>query len=319
MANIKKTKTTLTSKLIKCVCCGTEKTERYYYKSNADIYSAYEKLPICKECVGKIYDKYFNYYADIKTALYYMCRALNVCFSQSCVHSTLSELQNSKRTAGTPAWQIYFTKLNSIGAKHGVGDDFDSSDELEKMGITIQNTDGVDENLIEFWGENRSPEDYRFLDKEYHKMIRTYGEPDGYSTETFFMEIAEQRLTVDKLRRAGKSVDKELATLQNLFGSANMKPSQESATMASEQVTMGTLIKKYENEKPIPEPLEEWQKVNWVHYMLVWFLGNLCRMMGVKCPYEDEYLEEMDKYTVMKPTYDDEDFNDDEDIEIDDF
>ena len=42
-------------------------------------------------------------------------------------------------------------------------------------------------------------------------------------------------------------------------------------------------------------------------------------MMGVKCPYEDEYLEEMDKYTVMKPTYDDEDFNDDEDFEIDDF
>ena len=271
-----------------------------------------------KNVYGKIYDKYFTYYGDVKHSIYHMCRALNICFSQSCYDAMISELRDSKRSSNTPAWQIYFTKLNSIGSKQNVGDDFDSSDELEKEGITKNNCEGVDETLIEFWGENRTPSDYRFLDKEYHKMIRTYGEPDGYSTETFFMEIAEQRLTVDKLRRAGKSVDKELATLQNLFGSANMKPSQESATMASEQVTMGTLIKKFENEKPIPEPLEEWQKVNWVHYMLVWFLGNLCRMMGVKCPYEDEYKEEMDKYTVMKPTYEDEDFDED-DIEVDDF
>ena len=37
--------------------------------------------------------------------------------------------------------------------------------------------------------------------------------------------------------------------------------------------------------------------------MMVWFLGNLCNMMGKKNPYEEEWREEMDKYTV-KPVGD---------------
>ena len=69
--------------------------------------------------------------------------------------------------------------------------------------------------------------------------------------------------------------------------------------MASEQVTFGTLIKKFENEKPIPEPLPEWMDADWIRkYVVVWFFGNLCRMMGKENPYQEEYDEEMAKYTV---------------------
>ena len=46
-----KSKATLSPNYIKCSCCGTEKTERYFYKSNADVYANYGRLPVCKECV----------------------------------------------------------------------------------------------------------------------------------------------------------------------------------------------------------------------------------------------------------------------------
>ena len=71
--------------------------------------------------------------------------------------------------------------------------------------------------------------------------------------------------------------------------------------MASEQVTFGTLIKKYENEEPIPEPLESWTNADWIRkYVVVWFLGHMCKMMGINNPYADEYEEEIKKYTVSQ-------------------
>ena len=38
---------------------------------------------------------------------------------------------------------------------------------------------------------------------------------------------------------------------------------------------------------------------DWIKkYVNVWFFGNLCRMMGKENPYQEEYDEEMAKYTV---------------------
>ena len=129
-------------------------------------------------------------------------------------------------------------------------------------------------------------------------MAATY-EMDSYSTESLFQEISLQKLDIRKKRKAGDSVDKELKTLQDLLRSANIKPVQESAATSSDQVTFGTLIKKFENERPSPEPLPEWMDADWIRkYVVVWFFGNLCRMMGKENPYQEEYDKEMAKYTV---------------------
>jgi hypothetical protein len=38
---------------------------------------------------------------------------------------------------------------------------------------------------------------------------------------------------------------------------------------------------------------------DWIRkYVVVWFFGNLCRMMGKPNPFQDEYEEEMNNYTV---------------------
>jgi len=114
-----------------------------------------------------------------------------------------------------------------------------------------------------------------------------------------FQEIANQRLDIKKKRQQGTGVDRELKTLQDLLGSANIKPVQETGANSTEQATFGTLIKKWENEKPVPEPLEEWEENDWIKkYVLVWFLGHLCKMMGIKNKLSEMYEEEIGKYTV---------------------
>ena len=288
-----------------CYCCGKEKKEIDFYASKSFTYQSVGRLPMCKECLGKIYDKYYLQYNDIKLALYYMCRTANICFNLSCYNATLNE--SEKKTKTLP-WKIYMTKLNSLGSSaNGAGTDFDESDNIDVNKEIQENlsSNSYNEETVEFWGEGYTTQDYKFLNNEYEKMITRY-ECDSYAQETLFQDIAFQRLEIRKKRQTGQSVDKELKTLQDLLGSANIKPAQENASMASEQLTFGTLIKKFENEEPIPEPLDEWKKNNWIHYVLVWFLGNLCNMMGKKNPYEEEWKEEMNKYTVT-PNYGDED------------
>lgn len=285
------------NKLI-CTCCGGEKNERDFYISKSFIYKANSHLPICKTCLGDIFDKYYVKYQDYKLALYYMCRAVGICFNLCSFNGVLQEIENGKTTN---VWQIYMTKLNSLGGKNGAGDDFDSSDNInmeEQIEILSDTLTEENKDVTYFWGEGYSNSDYEYLQTEFSKMTDRY-ECDSYAQETLFQDIAFQRLDIRKKRQSGSSVDKELKTLQDLLGSANIKPAQENASMASEQVTFGTLIKKYENEKPIPEPLPEWMTSDWIKkYVCVWFFGNLCRMMGKPNTFQDEYDEEVGKYTV---------------------
>jgi hypothetical protein len=125
--------------------------------------------------------------------------------------------------------------------------------------------------------------------------------------ELLFQEAAQQRLTIKKRREKGDSVDKELKTLQDLLGSANIKPAQETGANAVEQATFGTLIKKYENEKPIPTPDEQWKDVDGIKkYINVWFLGHLCKMMGINNEQSTAYDKEINKYKVEAPQFEEE-------------
>lgn len=93
-----------------------------------------------------------------------------------------------------------------------------------------------------------------------------------------------------------------LKVFQDLLGTANLKPSQNNEKAMVEQNTFGTLIKKWENERPISEPLPEWQDVDNIRkYITVYFLGHLCKMVGVQNKYSAAYEEEMAKYRVEMP------------------
>lgn len=286
-----------TKDTIVCNKCGKEKKSSDFYISNSDINSHNKKATNCKACMGEVYGNYYIKFRDIKLAIYHFCRKYDICFNQATFNAVLSEIASGKKTS---PYQIYMTKLNSLGGTNGAGNDFDASDELENVRVfeDIEDNFEVTDEIISFWGKGYTNEDYRTLSMEYENLLSRF-ECDSYSQEMLFYEVAQTRLDIKKKRQQGASVDKELKTLQDLLGSANIKPAQESAASSSEQVTFGTLIKKFENEKPIPEPLEEWTSEDWIRkYVVVWFLGHLCKMMNIANPYKDEYEEEIGKYTI---------------------
>lgn len=280
----------------KCPCCGEIKkiNGKNFYKSYSVIYknNKENRMSLCKDCLLDVAEKFKIKFNSETRGLYELCKLLDVYYEKNLFDSACKQAENQNSNP----YQIYFQKVLSMPQyRDKIFIDSESFDrKLEEEEIE----DKVGRDVVDFWGEGYSQRDYDFLEREYESLITRY-ECDSYAQEVIFQEIANQRLDIKKKRASGAGVDKEVKTLQDLLGTANIKPVQESNAMASEQVTFGTLIKKYENEKPIPEPLGEWESADWIKkYVLTWFLGHFSKMMGSKNKYATLYEEEISKYTV---------------------
>lgn len=247
-----------------CTCCGEESSERNFYISKSIIYKATSHLPICKKCLGNLYEKYYNKYQDYKLALYYMCRAVGICFNLGSYNAVLQEIQNGKTTN---VWQIYMTKLNSLGGKNGAGDDFDSSDSIDvKEIISNQNNDSnIDEEIIGRWG-NLPISDLEFLEYNYTQWV-TRHQCETRAEEILYEEICQMQLDIKKTRETGGDVMKKVEALQKLMSSANIRPLDQNALSVNENAMMwGTTVATVEKEEPC-EYFEEYKRQQYKDYM----------------------------------------------------
>lgn len=290
------TKSKTEAKEQSCTCCGSVKkvNSNNFYKSYSVIYknSHENRMCICKECVLDIAEKFKNKFNSDTRGLYEMCKLLDVYYEKGLYQSACKQADEKNSNP----YSIYFQKALSLPQYKQKT--FIDSEVFDKKADELENIEEIGRDVIEFWGEGFSQRDYDFLEREYENLITRY-ECDSYVQEMLFKEISFQTLDIRQKRQNGSDVSKELKTLQDLLGSANVKPAQENASLNSEQVTFGTLIKKFENEKPIPEPLPEWMNADWIRkYVSTWFFGNMCKMMGKPNPYMKEYKDEIEKYTV---------------------
>ena len=112
------------------------------------------------------------------------------------------------------------------------------------------------------------------------------------------------QLNVQKAQQAGeaKKATEAIRTLQDLMSTAKIQPKQKDSAALTEQNTFGTLIRQWENEKPIPEPAPEWRDVdNIKRYIGAYFLGHLCKMFKIDNDWSQIYDEEMAQHTVERP------------------
>ena len=75
----------------------------------------------------------------------------------------------------------------------------------------------------------------------------------------------------------------------------------------SEAQTLGTLIQKYEETRPLPEIDEELKDCDKIGlYIDAFYRGHSCKMLGIKNRFSNIYEKVMAKYTVTPPEYDEE-------------
>lgn len=151
---------------------------------------------------------------------------------------------------------------------------------------------------------NYPNEDLMFLEDEYQDWTTRYS-CESKAQELLFKRICFKELEIDKAQKSGRDTKEMDKTLQELMSSLSVKPSQKNSNSLTETMTFGQLIDKWEQEKPIPEPDEEFKDVDKIGlYIDVFFKGHLSKMMGLKNAFSALYERYIAKYTVKKPEYD---------------
>ena len=155
--------------------------------------------------------------------------------------------------------------------------------------------------IIKLFGSGFTTEDYLYLQDQYDDWCaRT--EVDSKSQQTYIVRICFKLLDIYKAQKSGKDTEKLDKSLNELLAAANLQPRQNVGNVATDSLTFSQLIQKWELEKPIPQPDPELCDVSGIGKKIrVWFGGWLANALGLDVPQSQEYLEEVEKYTVTKP------------------
>lgn len=272
-----------------CADCKKSMTLTNFYATTSSLYPD-KRLHICRNCSLKIVEEEgFEGFQDLM-------KLINKPIYEDLYKDDVGD---------------YIRQLNSLPQWRGVvyEDSTLFNEPRSREKITREKPKELSEEDLkeseEFWGSGKSEEHYMWLNAEFSDYLSRY-EVDSKTLEDLIIEICLTRLDIRTRRENGQDVDKQIKTLNDLMGSANLKPVQETGATAVEQETFGTLIKKWENERPIPEPDESWKDVDNIgKYIRTFFLGHMARMFDKENPFQEEYEEEIQKYTVEPPKRDD--------------
>lgn len=158
---------------------------------------------------------------------------------------------------------------------------------------------------------NYSNEDLMFLENEYQDWITRY-ECNTKAQETIFERLAFKKWEINKATKAGQNTKDLDKTYTDLLASINILPRQNADNGLDNSLTFGQLIEQWESTKPIPDPDPEFADVNHIgKYIKTWFKGSLARSLGIDNGYSKEYDDELQKYTVKKQDYSEDDESDD--------
>lgn len=327
----------LSSSSIVCSKCGTAYGKRSgnFYRCHGQAYKGIGYMTTCKKCVDQAFEQYLAASADTMMAMRQVCRKFDLYWNYNAYDYVF------KRNVTKNIVSAYLQKLSNatyIGKSYddtlmadGTIWDFSTEEERSKHDISQDITsesyidvpsDGKEEaedisipdEIIDFWGPSYTPDMYLELDKRYRywKNKLKYTEDDELDAgiEALIRQICGLEIDINKERSEGKTPDKLVSTLNSLIGSAQLKPDQkkDDITKADANTPFGVWIRRWEDERPIPEVDPSLKDVDGiVKYITTWFLGHLAKMLGVKKAEVKLYEQEIERLRVERPEYSEED------------
>ena len=305
-----------------CRKCGKahSRLKGFFPTSYGFLYKGIGYLPYCKDCVDSMYESYLAVSDDPRKSVRQMCRKLDLYWSD--IIFDYVERKNTSRTMMT----AYITRSNNaqyagkcyddtLIEEGTLWDDPEYRPVVQQMSREeIQGDVDVDPDIVDFWGADFAPDFLIKLDKRYKEWTDGEGDLDKGSI-SLFKQICILEETIARDAAAGRSVDKNMNTLNTLLGSANLKPVQKKteADAAMENTPFGVWIDRWEHKRPVPEPDPMFKDVDGIiRYITIWFYGHISKTLGIQNVYCEMYEKEMEKMKVNRPEAFDEEVDDDE-------
>ena len=301
----------INNEIVYCSHCRNWKTVRAFYESakSPDGIEHYA----CKECilnectdVGKNGIRSDNKEKSVETF-----RKLDWYFDEKVYNDLLQKIlegvgEKIKSTA-VQQWITMNRSINDYKFKSFSDSIFDIED--------IEGNDSPEDIRIiqktlkkakKRFGSDYSNEDLMFLENEYQDWVSRYECSQKAQEETF------ENLSILKLMKRN-AIKKGLSTkdidksYQDWLDTGKLKPKQNSLDTFSDAQTLGTLIQKYEETRPLPEIDPELEDVDKIGlYIDAFYRGHASKMLGLKNRFSNIYEKVMSKYTVTPPSYDEE-------------
>lgn len=266
-------------------------------------------LPFCKSCTEILMQSLTSFYSgNEEHALRHMCSMFDWCYNDTASAMTLADVHFTNSRAS-----IYPSKMcTRPSAIHGetfldtLREEYEERNSFTDITIVSEDEEEnefeITREMIRTWGKGFTPDQYQFLEEEYEEWI-TKNVCKTKSQEELFRNIALAQLDVRIARQNGGDVPKAQKALQDLMNSANILPKQNSDNILADTQTFGTLLKKFEETRPLPEPDPAWKDVDGIRtYVDTWFYGHLSKALGVKNDNAAQYAREVAKYTVDRPS-----------------
>lgn len=302
-----------------CFYCGKEYVETNFYNSSSEFYSNIGKIPYCKQCIEKFYQQYFDRYTNEgcltpeKKAVQRLCMVFDIYYRDDVFVSSMNKIKSSGMNI-SPMSQ-YMKQIQLQQYKNKSYENTISEAEQENFAMSsiadLSEDITVDQETIDFFGSGFTNEDYKFLKREYNDWTARH-ECNTKAQEEVIKDICFNRLQNLKALRRGEDTKDITASFQKMLDAGKLQPKQNAGDATADNQTFGTLIDKWENERPLPEIDEELKDVDKIAvYIDVFFRGHLSKMMGLKNALSNLYNKFIKKYTVEKPEY-----SDDENSEV---
>lgn len=310
-----------------CMCCNNELRIKDFYASDSDLYASVGKIPYCKDCVEKLYLKYLEEYRKLeyanpdRKAVERICMAFDLYYSDEIFDSALNytEEQEGKYT---PLIYMYirFVKMYQHRNKKGYGttiqERYKASKGNEPALSIYDESDSDTGNKLKkakkiFGKSGFSNDEYIELCEQYEDWTSRH-ECNTKAQEEVFKNICLTQLQLSKAIKAGDTNEsKDLSLqLQRWLDTGKLQPKQNAGETVADNQTLGTLIDKWENTRPIPEIEEELRDVDKIGlYIDVFFRGHTAKSVGLRNAMSNLYDRFMEPYTVRKPEYVEDDGN----------
>lgn len=287
--------------IYRCTRCGFTTTNELAKFSNvySQIYASNDfRLSVCKNCLDDLYEKYYRPKCESdEEAVRVLCQKFDIYYNPSIVQMMKEGARPNKHFS----FYVQKTSLQQYANKTydtTIQEEKELSANVDKIEDIERNE--VDENTVKFWGFGFNAEDYEYLDERYVAWSTCYN-INSEAMSSIFKNICVIELQILKGIQNGEKVDALYRQMNDFMNSAGVQPKQSSENTLSDSASFGVLIKRWEDEKPIPEPEPEWQDVDGIiRYIGVWFFGHLCAMFHFKNKWSDLYEREIKKYSAEK-------------------
>lgn len=292
----------------KCSCCGIEKPVDDFYKAIDSNFYKHGVITICRECCDTLFEFYTLKYKELEyenpqqKAVERLCLATDIMYSETMYESARKNFAKKRTTDKTGFWSSYYIMTNfkqwCNNYDYTINKRDSHNPNLPNADVILYNE--IPKEIYDRWGEGLYEDDYRFLQREYDDWTSRHT-CETKSQEENFKRICFIQLQIHKNAVNGV-IDTQLEkSLQDAMNTGGLQPKQSAGKNSLDNESFGSLIAKFETERPIPNPEPEFRDVDKIGtYIDVFFKGHLAKAFNLKNGLSKIYDKFMEPFTARR-------------------